>query len=160
MAETIKKGVIKKKTDANNTVILYPKTTADQVEGLSLTTTVGQEAITVGNDTLKIVTRDTDQTITGEKTFTSPIHLDEDSYTSLEYDTNKIKIYNDTSCLTYTYGGADLELTGSAAAGGAANLGSTSEPWTTLYISGNLTDGTNSVTIANIQEKVQVKRYI
>lgn len=37
MPETIKKGVIKKKTDANNTVILYPKTTIDQVENLNNT---------------------------------------------------------------------------------------------------------------------------
>lgn len=37
MPETIKKGTIKKKTDANNTVILYPKTTIDQVENLENT---------------------------------------------------------------------------------------------------------------------------
>ena len=40
MTETIKKGIIKKKTDANNTVILYPKTTADQVEYQSKTFTL------------------------------------------------------------------------------------------------------------------------
>lgn len=37
VTETIKKGVIKKKTNANNVVILYPKTTIDQVENLQST---------------------------------------------------------------------------------------------------------------------------
>ena len=37
MAETIKKGTLKKKTNSNNTVILYPKTTIDQVENLTAT---------------------------------------------------------------------------------------------------------------------------
>lgn len=40
MAETIKKGVIKKKTDDNNSVILYPKTTSDQIEYESKTFTL------------------------------------------------------------------------------------------------------------------------
>ena len=39
MAETIKKGVIKKKTDENNSVILYPKTTSDMIEYESKTYT-------------------------------------------------------------------------------------------------------------------------
>ena len=39
MAETIKKGVIKKRTDSSNTVILYPKTTIDQIEYESKTYT-------------------------------------------------------------------------------------------------------------------------
>lgn len=40
------------------------------------------------------------------------------------------------------------------------DLGSGSLYWRNLQLSGNLTDGTNSITIASIQEKVPVKRYI
>ena len=40
------------------------------------------------------------------------------------------------------------------------SLGTATKKFKNLYLSGDLTDGTNSITIANIQEKVQVKRYI
>lgn len=41
MADLIKKGVIKRVEDENTTYILYPKTTADQVEGLATVATSG-----------------------------------------------------------------------------------------------------------------------
>lgn len=47
MAETIKKGVIKKKTDASNTVVLYPKTTIDQVENLETTLDSKQDSVKI-----------------------------------------------------------------------------------------------------------------
>ena len=40
------------------------------------------------------------------------------------------------------------------------NLGQPTLRWKNAYVAGNLSDGTNSITVANIQEKVQVKRYI
>ena len=43
---------------------------------------------------------------------------------------------------------------------GAVNLGSSAGRWKNLYLSESLTDGTNSITIANIQSKVEVKRFI
>lgn len=43
--------------------------------GISLTTTAGSEAITVGSSSLNVMTRDTAQTITGSKTFSGEINF-------------------------------------------------------------------------------------
>ena len=48
---------------------------------ISLTTTTGSEAITVNSDSLNVVTRDTTQNITGQKTFTSKVTIQNGSAT-------------------------------------------------------------------------------
>lgn len=53
-----------------------------------------------------------------------------------------------------------LTWVGIRPATGSQDLGTSGSKWQDLYLSRNLTDGTNSITIANIQEKVQVMRFI
>ena len=62
--------VWKQKLDAYGHVTEATAATAADV-GVSLTTTAGSEAITVGSNTLNVVTRDTAQNISGIKTLTS-----------------------------------------------------------------------------------------
>ena len=45
--ETVKKGVIKRVEDENNTFILYPKTTIDQVDNLESTLDTKQDNVQI-----------------------------------------------------------------------------------------------------------------
>ena len=54
-----------------NKSIIFNDTTEIDIPSVALNTTLNTESITVGSDTLKVMTTDTDQTISGTKTFTS-----------------------------------------------------------------------------------------
>lgn len=130
------------------------------IPSVSLTTTAGSESITVGSNTLNIVTRDTAQTITGLKTFGSNgFKINNVVFNGGDANLNYARVGN---LYMYTSGGMITYSYGVFAPGTSAtyNLGNSTHLWQDLYLSRNLTDGTNSITVANIQEKVQVKRYI
>lgn len=54
-----------------NKSIIFNDTTEIGIPSVALNTTLNTESITVGNDTLKVMTTDTDQIISGTKTFNS-----------------------------------------------------------------------------------------
>ena len=64
--------------------------------GISLTTTTGSEAVTVGSSTLNVVTRDTTQTISGAKTFSDSLSVERHPMSTLtvsgEFAGNYLKV--------------------------------------------------------------------
>ena len=79
-----------------NKSIIFNDTTEISIPSVALNTTLNTESITVGSDTLKVMTTDTDQTISGIKTFDSyPIiraisNSDKsDSIASFNYDSTE-----------------------------------------------------------------------
>lgn len=76
-------------------------------------------------DTSDLVTLSTDQTITGEKTFTSPVHLQTTSYLS------------DTYCYDTLY------------SSGSNDLGSSSYAWKDLYLSNRIYLGSSGTSYIN-----------
>lgn len=111
----------------------------------TLTTTTGSEAITVGNDTLNVVTRDTAQTISGNKTytgtnnFTNDFLLNGSLLTDLLYPVGSIYISTvDTSPMTFI-GGSWTKLPAGYAL------------WTASSGAYNGTTGTISASLPNIK---------
>lgn len=80
------------------------------------TTTAGSESVTINTNTLNVMTRDTQQTVSGRKSF------------------NSVDKILPTTTASY-------------------DIGSSSNFWRTLYLSGNLSDGTNSISISGIVNK-------
>lgn len=80
------------------------------------TTMAGSESVTINTNTLSVMTRDTQQTVSGRKSF------------------NSVDKILPTTTATY-------------------DIGSSSNFWRTLYLSGNLSDGTNSISISGITNK-------
>ena len=79
-----------------NKSIIFNDTTEIEIPSVALNTTLNTESITVGSDTLKVTTTNTDQTISGTKTFDSnPIiygisNSDKsDSIASFNYDSTE-----------------------------------------------------------------------
>jgi len=101
----------------------------------------GTNSVSIAN----IVTTDTNQTITGEKTFVSGIKLYDDNasaITSTQYSMT-IKVNNTNSFYIY-----NNSITPTA--NNSRDLGTNVLKWRDLYLNRNLSDGTNSVTIADI----------
>lgn len=126
-----------------------------------LNNTVGSESITDtdNNITFNVVTRDTVQTISADKIIQAELSIGK----SGEATPNKLhligrygenQIYTGTSNQLFF---SNLNQTQSAAYLDTSYFDIKTRNFRTT---GNLTDGTNSITIANIQEKVQIKRYI
>ena len=119
----------------------------------SITTTAGSEVVTINSNSLNVVTRDTSQTISGLKDFTN----DGGIYINGLY---KIKTINPQtsgglmiSNLAQSYAVQLYGATWSPVTNGGADLGKSDLRWKDLYLSGNLSDGTNSVTIASLVSK-------
>lgn len=102
------------------------------------------------------------QTISGTKTFSSNIKLN---------NLKKIILSNASSYPSIYFNGNDVYLdsnNGNIWIGGAlqpenngyTNIGSSSQKWLNLYLAGNLTDGTNSISVANIASKNYVDTAI
>lgn len=245
---------------------------------ITLTGTTGSESIKVNSTTVTLATRDTDQTITGVKTFKKYIYMNKDDTWTGEYGGNDIghgfrmvapnmvsgnkmvfldggKALNQNNSAHFDFGYVDngstdnyinigfhsnnyrlrlyangllendgsinpvtsathnlgssskkwnelylntciyfgsssnIKITGSDGLGGFSfsvgstnglgvntntiytrgvtpytnneySIGSSSRKYVNAYLSGNLTDGTNSITVANIQSKIEVKRFI
>ncbi len=131
-------------------------------EAVSLITTSGQEAVNVGSTSLNVVTTDTQQTIAGNKTFTGSLNTR--SITVENTYGISANYFKDVKQIGYSqaYGAPDIELTSSniklykSVLPNDANkdLGNSSLKWRDAYISRNLTDGTNSITVAQAVEKV------
>lgn len=129
----------------------------------TLTTTTGSESISEGTSTLNVVTRNTAQTISGTKTFSAaPVLNNNLSLKGKDTNgtdnrligissSNNVCINWDNSAGTYTGGSVFSPLQANS---GVSTLGDSTHLWKNLYLSGNLTDGTNSITIANIQKKL------
>lgn len=112
------------------------------------------------NDLTDFVTTDTTQSISGEKTTTNKLYFQNSSGAG----NNKLAIYNDNGYNAKIKMGSteNIRLLTSYTQFGAAitpittsglDLGHSSYLWKDLYLSGNLTDGTNSISIANIVAK-------
>ena len=112
-------------------------------------------SITLGGDTDNLVTLDTDQSITGKKTITDTSldfkqssasgnaswQIEEDQYGQLAIS----RTYNNTKSRMAQFNGNSF-----LPEGNNGNLGSSSKKWQDLYLSRNLTDGTNSIAISDI----------
>ena len=124
---------------------------------VSLTITTGSEAITVNSDSLNVVTTDTAQTITGNKTvaYTTRVKFKKNNSNNETTD-----IHMDAGHLKVSGGDIQVSSTIFPQSNGSVDLGWPNFRFRDLYLSRNLSDGTNSLTIANIQEKVQVQRFI
>ena len=130
-------------------------------------------------DTSKFVTTDTAQEITGIKTFAhNPVNITDAGIKIDMYDAVKTKAGVEFN----TYGTGDFQNWCLAGFNGAlrikqlsgtgdfaisdigiipkninsANLGDSSNRWNNLYLSGNLSDGTNSVKVADIATKADI----
>ncbi len=115
--------------------------------------------------TSNYVTLSTPQTISGAKTFTSDLTLGGKIYLygnndnwNIEVDSsyNQFRIAHNTT-RHYTFNDSAIIPVGTK------DLGYPSYKWRDLYLSRNLTDGTNNITveeIVNKQDAIQVKRYI
>lgn len=158
-----------------------PVTTTATLTGLTIDGT--SYAIDSGTPS-NMVTTDTNQTITGQKTFTSPLYIQSNQL----YDYPLIiqggedyaaGLYMGNARLTTTYGGLWLEVcrdtysssvtsndvitlypyTQGQKTGAPTNLGNASHLWTNLYVSGNITDGTNSISVSNIASKANSETW-
>ena len=127
--------------------------------------TPGSESVSDGLEsgslTLNVVTRDTDQEISGKKSFTNSSGLiikTRDDYKWALYTTSGganlgVGYYASNNNLQNRY------ILGNSYFGPANNsmdLGydNSSNRWRHLYLSGNLSDGTNSIAVADIQHKL------
>lgn len=116
---------------------------------VSLTTTAGSEAITVNSNSLNVVTRDTDQTITGIKTninkiqyknsanssYTFSFVADSDYVSSWKRGTANILRYSSNEGLTSYYNFIP-------AVANTYDLGSSTSKWKDLYLNGKVDFGT------------------
>lgn len=103
------------------------------------------------------LTTDTDQTITGQKTFSdtdislknssasgsASWQLEEDAYGQLAIS----RTYNNIKSKMMEFNGNSIKPVGNN-----GNLGSASQKWQDLYLSRNLTDGTNNVSVQDITD--------
>lgn len=122
-------------------------------------------SITKGGDELptNLLTTDTDQTITGTKTINGkPLvfkHSDNGHALTLEADSDLRGILkmNGTELLRFVgQYGTSVSVALNALNDNSIDLGKTGNRWRDLYLSRNLTDGTNSITIADIANKNDV----
>lgn len=109
----------------------------------------------IGAISSNFVTTNTAQTVTGKKTFSGDIAVN----SQIDMGTGAIKYsYNN---INFNLNGTDIYLFASSTfqPNGSTNsnkidLGGTNRYWKDFYLAGNLTDGTNSISIAGISNKV------
>ena len=123
----------------------------------SITTTTGSEAV----GSLNVVTRDTAQTISGQKTFnanpilSNQIYIQGKDSGGTAYNifgvngSNNVRIGNVS--LGDIFSGNTIRPDSSKS--NLIDLGNSSIKWRDLYLGGSLKDGTNSVSVANIVTK-------
>lgn len=133
------------------------KTANITVPVASITNTAGSESVTIDGKTLNVVTRDITQTISGAKTFSiSPI-LNNNVYlnakTSSGTAINLIGVTsgNNIAINPSGVGNNVFYTTLRPNANNTVDLGTSSYKWKDLYLTGNLSDGTNSITVAKIE---------
>ena len=105
-----------------------------------------------GLDTFKTALENEPQTISGAKTFTSPIYLTNSNFhLEKNADSNVIDFtVNGTKVLTIGSSSTAINSVFRANADNSKDLGSSTVRWKDFYLAGNLSDGTNSVSVANI----------
>jgi len=100
------------------------------------------------------VTTDTTQEISGTKTFTTPINIGStDGYTTISQDSSKrfqFKYNNRIAIKLGTSNNTYVCVNWTPDDNNTYNLGSSSYKWKDAYVSGNISNGTNSVTIADL----------
>lgn len=133
---------------------------ATNSQSVSLNTVAGNESITVDSDTLTLVTRDTNQEISGTKTFIGTTLRAKATASTTNYfyvkpDGNgynaKLGFQSDNLMLSNAYVYSLKPFIPSS--NNSIDLGISANKWKDLYLAGNLTDGTNSISIANIAAK-------
>lgn len=92
---------------------------------------------------IKVVTSNTDQTISGVKTFSSGIKANYITSNSI------LRLISADGRPVWIGGNNDLVPYND----GTQNLGSSSDRWRDLYLTGFITDGTHSVAVTNIADK-------
>ena len=101
---------------------------------------------------------ETEQTITGVKTFSNGIKLGDDNFSiKKRSDGSVIDIYvNDTVNPTVVFGRSTSAFGSSIRSNSTKthSLGTADNQWKDLYIGGNLSDGTNEITVAQIVDKL------
>lgn len=116
---------------------------------------IGSSAVDISN----MVTTDTDQTITSVKTFDSEIHLNDSikfSPTSTYYgkitaESQGIKIgTNVQDMVAFSGYGFYARTDFQPSADNSYDLGQSSNKWKNLYLYGNISDGANSASVADI----------
>ena len=146
-----------------NKSIIFNDTTEIGIPSVALNTTLNTESITVGSDTLKVMTTNTDQTISSNKTIAYG--------NKTNYALNNGNVYdlsgNQYNYLQIGYNGIGMYSFGNSQffpnSNNSRDLGTKELSWRNLYLTQNLSDGTNSITVAEIvakQDAVKVKRYI
>lgn len=135
----------------------------NDIPTVSLTTTTGSESITVNSDSLNVATINTNQTISSNKTIAYG--------NKTNYALNNGNVYdlsgNQYNYLQIGYNGIGMYSFGNSQffpnSNNSRDLGTQELSWRNLYLAQNLSDGTNSITVAEIaakQDAVKVKRYI
>lgn len=92
------------------------------------------------------------QTINGAKTFTSPVYLTNSNFHIEKNSSSNVIDFtvNGTKVLTLGASSSAVNSILRANADNSKDLGSSTVRWKDVYLSGNLSDGTNSVSVANI----------
>jgi len=109
------------------------------IPSITLTTTAGSEALTVGSDTLNLVTRDTAQTVSGIKTFSATPILSNNIFLKAMHPTN-----GNSYALIGMTNGANVEVgfnTEKIILNGSSlypayniDLGNTTQQWKNIYL--------------------------
>lgn len=101
-----------------------------------------------------------EQTISGVKTFTNGIKLGDDNYSIKKRSNGSvIDIYvNDTVNPTVVLGRSSSSFASTIRSNSTKvhSLGTADNQWKDLYLSGNLSDGTNNVSVADIAKKSEI----
>ena len=116
-------------------------------------------------DLTEYVTTDTAQTITGKKTIRGELDFQQSSNTG---GTTKLTIKNDngynakikmgnTENMRLMTGGTYFGATAGVITDNATDLGASNARWKDFYLAGNLSDGTNSISVSNITQGINFK---
>lgn len=150
LASTFVKSVNGSSPDASGNVQI-------DIPSVSLTTTTGSEAVTVGASSLSVATRNTAQTISGTKTFSAGPVLNNNVYLQFKNKAGTAKdVLGINSSNAILLGSADYDTAyrGSSKfypwVGDTKDLGASDKKWKDLYLSGNLINGANSISVAQI----------
>jgi len=154
--------------DYSNNEIFY-ENASGKLFKVSVTNGVAT-ATDITEDLRKALVTDVDQTITSTKTIKGkPLvfkNENNDEVGRIEYSTdddafelgtesNNLKIIDGNDTISITAYNKTIQFDGSALSpdNNVADLGANSRKWLNLYLNGVLTDGSNSVTVANLPSK-------
>lgn len=145
---------------SNDGLRLYRLTTslalASDVPSVSLNTTAGSESITVNSNSLNVATRNTAQTFSGTKTFSSSPVLNNNVFLQSKTTGGVVKGLIGLNSGNNLFINNDAQ--GETIIGGSVvrpcadthpDLGKSAIPWRDVYLSRYISDGTNNLSIPN-----------